>query len=126
RAGEPSTWRRRTASEQPCCRTRRPAVNTAAPLPIEDEAEARVLEMQIKLHRWAGEDEGRRFEDLFNLVCDPTFLLVAWRRVRGNRGARTAGVDGVTVRRIEQGQGVDSFLAELRSELGARNYRPSR
>jgi len=82
--------------------------------------------MQIKLHRWAGEDEGRRFGDLFNLVCDPTFLLVAWKRVRGNRGARTAGVDGITVRRIEQEQGEDNFLAELRSELRARTYRPSR
>lgn len=30
--------------------TRRSAVNTAAPLPIFDEAEARVLGMQIKLH----------------------------------------------------------------------------
>ncbi|TMC03065.1 MAG: group II intron reverse transcriptase/maturase [Chloroflexi bacterium] len=81
--------------------------------------------MQIKLHRWAGEDEGRRFGDLYNLVCDPAFLLVAWRRVKGNRGARSAGVDGITVRHIEQGQGVDSFLAELRSELRARTYRPS-
>jgi hypothetical protein len=34
-------------------------VNTDAPEPIADEAEAWVLEMQIKLHRWAGEDEGR-------------------------------------------------------------------
>ncbi|HTH48663.1 MAG TPA: hypothetical protein VMB21_14215, partial [Candidatus Limnocylindria bacterium] len=32
-----------------------------------------------------------------NLVCDPSFLLVAWDRVRGNTGARTAGVDGQTV-----------------------------
>lgn len=101
-------------------------MNTAAPEPIADEAEARVLEMQIKLHRWAGENEGRRFGDLFNLVCDPAFLLVAWRRVKGNRGARTAGVDGMTVRRIEQEQGGDSFLAELRAELRARTYRPLR
>jgi RNA-directed DNA polymerase len=101
-------------------------VNAAAPEPIVDEAEDRVLGMQIKLHRWAGEDEGRRFGDLFNLVSDPAFLLVAWRRVRGNRGARTAGVDGMTVRRIEQERGEDTFLAELRAELRARTYRPSR
>ena len=101
-------------------------MNTAAGGSPADPAEAHVLGMQNKLHRWAGEDEGRRFGDLFNLVCDPTFLLVAWRRVRGNRGARTAGVDGVTVRRIEQEQGVDGFLAGLRAELRARSYRPSR
>jgi hypothetical protein len=50
--------------------------------------------MQTKLHRWAVRDPDRRFEDLYNLVCDPAFLVVAWTRVRGNRGARTAGVDG--------------------------------
>src|ERR1039457_1120707 len=57
-------------------------------------AELRVLEIQAKLHRWARDDPHRRFDDLFNLVADPAFLLVAWDRVRGNRGAKTAGVDG--------------------------------
>ena len=34
-------------------------------------AEHRVLEIQAKLHRWAGDDPHRRFDDLFNLVADP-------------------------------------------------------
>jgi RNA-directed DNA polymerase len=59
-------------------------------------AERRVREIQTKLHRWAGDDAHRRFDDLFNLVCDPAFLLVAWDRVRGNKGAGTAGMDGQT------------------------------
>ena len=71
-------------------------MNTGASWPSLDEAKARVLGIQTKLHRWAGEDEGRRFDDLFNLVADPAFLVVAWNRVRTNRGARTAGVDGET------------------------------
>ena len=50
---------------------------------------ARVREMQAKLHRWAAADRGRRFDDLYNLVCDPAFLLIAWERVAGNTGART-------------------------------------
>jgi hypothetical protein len=33
--------------------------------------------MQAKLHRWAVADLGRRFDDLFNLVCDPATLLAA-------------------------------------------------
>ena len=49
----------------------------------------------------ARDDRHRRFDDLFNLVADPAFLLVAWDRVRGNKGARTAGVDGETVLSIE-------------------------
>jgi RNA-directed DNA polymerase len=65
------------------------------------KAERRVLEIQAKLHRWARDDPHRRFGDLFNLVADPGFLLVAWDRVRGNKGARTAGVDGRTAPSIE-------------------------
>ena len=70
-----------------------------------DRAEGRVLEIQTKLHRWAMADPHRRFDDLFNLVCDPAFLLVAWGRVRGNKGARTAGVDGQTAYYVEAVRG---------------------
>ena len=68
-------------------------------------AERRVREIQAKLHRWARDDPHRRFDDLFNLVADPAFLLVAWDRVRSNKGARTAGVDGADsiLHRGEQG-----------------------
>ena len=69
-------------------------MSTGVPWPTPSEAEARVLRMQTKLHQWATDDRERRFVDLFNLVADPAFLLVAWRRVRGNRGARSAGIDG--------------------------------
>ncbi len=68
--------------------------------PTLDEAEARVLKIQTKLHQWAISDPDRRFDDLYNLVADPAFLTVAWARVRGNRGARSAGVDGVVPRSI--------------------------
>jgi RNA-directed DNA polymerase len=87
-------------------------------------AERRVLEIQAKLHRWAGEDPHRRFDDLFNLVADPAFLLVAWDRVRNNRGARTAGVDGETARHVESVRGLDAFLGELRADLKARTFQP--
>ena len=71
-------------------------------------AERRVLEIQAKLHRWAIGDRERRFDDLFNLVTDPAFLLVAWDRVRTNKGARTAGVDGHTATSIRRGRGSGS------------------
>ena len=68
------------------------------------QAERRVLGIQAKLHRWARDDPHRRFDDLFNLVTDPGFLLVAWVRVRGNKGARTAGVDRRTARSVVAGR----------------------
>jgi RNA-directed DNA polymerase len=97
-------------------------VNTDAPWPDLNEAEWRVLKIQTKLHQWATDDPHRRFDDLFNLVADPAFLVVAWDRVRGNRGARTAGVDGVKPRSIVFGK--EKFLTELRDDLKARRFAP--
>jgi RNA-directed DNA polymerase len=88
------------------------------------KAERRVLEIQTKLHRWACDDPRRRFNDLFNLVADPAFLLVAWTRVRGNKGARTAGVDGETAHYVETVRGVEVFLGGLRSALRDRSFCP--
>lgn len=50
-------------------------------------------------------------------------MLVAWERVKRNRGSRTAGVDGSTRERIER-QGVQQFLDELRRSLRERTYTP--
>ena len=97
-------------------------MNTDAPWPDLYEAESRVLGIQEKLHRWATGDSRRRFDDLYNLVADPAFLIVAWDRVRGNQGARSAGVDGLAPRSV--GFGVDRFLSELRDDLKARRFRP--
>ncbi|WP_330301692.1 MULTISPECIES: group II intron reverse transcriptase/maturase [unclassified Streptomyces] len=88
------------------------------------EAERRVLKIQTKLHRWARDDPHRRFDDLFNLVADPGFLLVAWDRVRGNKGARTAGVDGRTASSIALWVGVEEFLDALRSQIKDRSFQP--
>jgi RNA-directed DNA polymerase len=87
-------------------------------------AARRVLEIQIKLHRWAREDPHRRFDDLFNLVTDPAFLLVAWDRVRGNKGAKIAGVDGRTAASIALWTGVEEFLDGLRTSLKDRSFCP--
>jgi RNA-directed DNA polymerase len=97
-------------------------VNTDAPWPSLEEAEARVLGIQTKLHQWATDSPDRRFCDLFNLVCDPAFLTVAWARVRGNRGARSAGVDGVKPRDILFG--TDTVLPFLRDDLKAGRFAP--
>ena len=87
-------------------------------------AEQRVLKIQTKLHRWACDDPHRRFDDLFNLVADPDFLLVGWDRVQGNKGARTAGVDGRTARSVAAEYGVEEFLDGLRQQLKDRSFCP--
>jgi RNA-directed DNA polymerase len=44
--------------------------------------------------------------------------------VRGNKGARTAGVDGQTAVSIQVGLGVEEFLDGLRTALKDRSSRP--
>lgn len=92
--------------------------NDAPPVwPGSYTAGRRVLDHQLKLHRWARNEPARRFDDVFNLICDRATLLVAWERVAGNKGARTAGVDAVTRYHIEERLGVIPFLEELRGSL---------
>ena len=99
-------------------------MNIGAPWPDLDEAERRVLVMQTKLHQWAVADPGRRFDDLANLVYDPAFLVVAWSRVWGNKGARTAGVDGIAPRSVVFGAA--GLLGGLREDLKAGRFVPQR
>ncbi|MQA64077.1 MAG: hypothetical protein GEU86_22050 [Actinophytocola sp.] len=93
--------------------------------PDEHSAEVAVQRMQTKLHQWAGADGSRRFGDLFNLVYDPAFLAHAWYRVAGNKGARTAGIDKVTVARVQARVGVPEFLEHVRGLLKSGEFRPS-
>jgi RNA-directed DNA polymerase len=98
-------------------------VNTGAG-PVRDDPAGWVSQIETKLHCWAVADPGRRFDDLFNLVHDPATLAVAWARVAGNRGARSAGSDGLTVARIEAEIGVPEFLDDLRRQLRTGEFVP--
>jgi RNA-directed DNA polymerase len=103
---------------------RRPTLNSDAPWPGLVKANARVLDHQRKLHRWSKAEPGRRFDDVFNLVCDRATLRVAWERVARNRGAKTAGVDAVTRHAVERKSGVEPFLEDLRSSLKNGSFTP--
>src|SRR5260370_24208420 len=100
-------------------------VNTGAVAwPDDFTADVMVRRMQAKLHRWATEDPGRRFGDLFNLVYDPAFLVTAWVRVSTNKGAKTAGIDKATAAMVEAWVGVAAFLCQIRDSLKTGGFRP--
>src|SRR5690242_5013750 len=113
----------REGEELLCRKTRR---RTSAPPVIKDPmgSWSRVSQMQAKLHRWAAADPGRRFDDVFNFVHDPATLIVAFDRVAGNTGARTPGIDGLTVAAVEEQIGVPGFLNDLRTSLKDGSFRP--
>jgi hypothetical protein len=82
------------------------SVNTgAAGWPSFGQAFVAVRKIQNKLHCWAAADRGRRFDDLYNLVCDQTVLTMAWGTRRGQCGGAHrrdrpghGGLDQVPVR----------------------------
>ena len=84
-----------------------------------------VQNVQRKLYARSSKQPDYVFRELWGLVTDLRNLRAAVGRVARNRGARTAGVDGVTVRKVVLGQGVDAFTEQVRAELRSGLFRPS-
>lgn len=101
-------------------------VNTGAvPWPGSATASDAVRRMQTKLHQWAGADHSRRFDDLYNLIYDPAFLMHAWERVSTNQGGRTAGTDKITAPMIEELGLVTRLLGQIRDSLKSGEFTPA-
>src|SRR5262245_6953082 len=79
---------------------------------------------QRKAHTRSREHPDYAFEKFGGLVPDLRNLRTAFAGVARNRGRRTAGVDGITVRNVLV-SGVASFVEAVRAELRAGSYRPS-
>lgn len=64
--------------------------------PILTQAWAWLLVLRKKLTYWSMREPSRATADLFSIVMAKETLLVAFALVLKNRGARTAGADGLT------------------------------
>ena len=80
--------------------------------------------VQRRLYAQSRNHPDYMFEELWGLVTDPRNIRIALQRVQRNRGARTAGIDRVTVRQIVQ-KDVDGFLDAVRKDLRDGSFRPS-
>ncbi len=84
-----------------------------------------LLNVQRKLYQWSLANPEGQYRDLWNWINNPHNLRYAWRTVATNKGKRTPGIDGETVRSIQQGLGEAMFLERLRQELQSCRYMPS-
>jgi RNA-directed DNA polymerase len=82
----------------------------------------KVRQLQRTLYVAAKRQPQRKFHALYDRIFRNDVLREAWKRVRANRGS--AGVDGVTIRQVEEEVGVDTFLAEIETALREKRYRP--
>src|SRR5437870_2118750 len=83
-----------------------------------------LLSEQRKLYRRSWEEPEYVFEKLWGLITDPRNLRIAVERVASNKGRRTPGVDGLTVRTALR-PGVEVLVETVRVELRSGTYRPA-
>ena len=67
------------------------------------------LNVQQKLYTRSWENPDYAFRKLWGLITDPRNLRCSLARVARNKGSRTAGVDGITVRMILKPENPGSF-----------------
>src|SRR5262249_14247638 len=79
---------------------------------------------QRRLYERSAQQLDYVFRKLWGLMTDPRNLRMALARVARNKGRRTAGVDGTTVRMVLR-YGAELFIEQLRAELRSGRYRPS-
>jgi group II intron reverse transcriptase/maturase len=83
-----------------------------------------LLGVQRKLYQWSQENPEGQYRELWGWVIDPRNLRCAWRTIASNKGKRTPGIDGVTVKYV-QTQGVNTYLEGVKKELQEHSYVPS-
>lgn len=81
-----------------------------------------ISELQRKLATWTSIDKTRRVNRLLRLICHQNWLYQAAQVTLSSKGAKTAGVDGIT--KIHLQGHLDAYLAQIRDDLLSGNYQP--
>jgi len=88
-------------------------------------AKSWLLNIQRKLYKWSKEHPDKAFEDLWSWITDPRNLKLAFHRVATNKGRNTPGIDGMTMKKIQNKIGEAQYLSSLRDEWRSGRYKPS-
>lgn len=78
-----------------------------------------VTKEEEHLFRLSEQEPGKRFNRLWRVMTSTEWLYTAWRRILGNQGSQTAGIDHETVDDIDY-----SRIVALSERLRTGTYRP--
>jgi RNA-directed DNA polymerase len=83
----------------------------------------KLSQLRQKLNQKAKQEPKFRFYTVYGRIFWRDTLEAAWKRVRANKGS--PGVDGISIERIENGEGgVVRFLEEIGQSLKQKRYKP--
>ena len=107
----------RPTTGQPGATDRDPRAGKRAALP------EKLILLRQKLGHKAKQEPKFRFYALYDRIYRRDVLWAGWLQVRANGGS--AGVDGVTIKRIEASEdGAMQLVEQLHEELRTKTYRP--
>jgi group II intron reverse transcriptase/maturase len=66
-----------------------------------------------------------RFSNLYRIICQEEWIRTALDAVLSNKGAKTAGIDGMTKKAYYSSEAKETLIKELREELKLRQFKPS-
>ena len=83
-----------------------------------------IIKTQRRLARKALHNPTHRFDHLYRLIGQEEWIRAALDAVLANKGARTAGIDGVTKRTLAAEEARVTFTRQLRAALRDGRFRP--
>jgi RNA-directed DNA polymerase len=83
-----------------------------------------IIKTQRSLALKATHHPTHQFDHLYRLICREEWIRTAVNHVLSNRGARTAGIDGLTKKAFESETARTAFVLELQKELREKQFRP--
>ncbi|MFP3886145.1 reverse transcriptase domain-containing protein [Priestia filamentosa] len=82
------------------------------------------MERVAYLSKTAKGNKELRFKKLYKIVQKPEFLKVAYDQIRNNKGANTAGVDGVVKTEYEISEVYKEAIQDLAEVIRSETYKP--
>ncbi|MFQ4140594.1 reverse transcriptase domain-containing protein [Chlorogloeopsis sp. ULAP02] len=83
-----------------------------------------IIKTQRSLATKAKHNPQHQFDHLYRVICREDWIGAALKSALSNKGAKTAGIDGVTKKELNSETAKAEFVSELQSELRSSQFKP--